>query len=391
MQVSFSPDDEGRLTTSGTGHIRFWRVASTFTGLKLQGEIGKFGKIEMTDIDCFCHMPDGKVVSGAESGSLLIWEGQFIKCRVVRPGKRGCHDGPVLHVSLDRTDMLVVTSGADGYIRWWPFADIDAADADDDSMCCEVVPVRELFIGEGVSARCIERGGVRGDPASDHLLVTDGTGVLWQVPTPEAIAAAAVANSPTPDTKQLATFHAGAITGVDTSFLEQLAATCGVDGTVRIWDFLTKKPLEMARFPRPAQCLQWANDHVDPAGHTVVVGFSDGVVRVLVRDPRGDATRGDDATRPSGGSFDGEGSLRRAQTLKPHDGTVVSLAYSPNGKLLATVGKDCKLFFVKTYLTAEVKLRAGTAICSLREKRALCCSLAVVPGCSVFDFCKTHL
>eukprot|EP00752_Nemacystus_decipiens_P009571 g8551.t1 len=353
-KVSFSPDDEGRLTTSGTGHIRFWRVASTFTGLKLQGEIGKFGKIEMTDIDCFCHMPDGKVVSGAESGSLLVWEGQFIKCRVVRPGKTGCHDGPVLHVSLDRTDMLVVTSGADGYIRWWPFEDIDAADADDDSMCCEVVPVRELFIGEGVRARCVERGGVRGDPALDHLLVTDGTGVLWQVPTLEATAAAAAANSSTPGTEKLATFHAGAITGVDTSFLEQLAATCGVDGTVRIWDFLTKKPLEMAQFPRPAQCLQWANDHIDPAGHTVAVGFSDGVIRVLVRDPRGEATRGD-AARAAGGSIVAEGSLRRTQTLKPHDGAVVSLAYSPNGKLLATVGKDRKLFFVKAYLTAEMQ------------------------------------
>lgn len=354
------------MTTSGTGHIRFWRVAGTFTGLKLQGEIGKFGKIEMTDIDCFCHMPDGKVVSGAESGSLLIWEGQFIKCRVVRPGKTGCHDGAVLHVSLDRTDMLLVTSGADGYIRWWPFAEIDAADADDDSMCCEVVPVREIFIGEGVSARCVERGGVRGDPLSDHLLVTDGTGVLWQISTPESIAAAATENFPTPNTTQLATFHAGAITGVDTSFLEQLAATCGVDGTVRIWDFLTKKPLEMARFPRPAQCLQWANDHVDPAGHTVAAGFSDGVVRVLVRDPRGDAARGD-AARVVGGTFDGDGSLRRAQTLKPHDGAVVSVAYSPNGKLLATVGKDGKLFFIKSYLTAEVKLAAVAAMHSDRE------------------------
>ncbi|CAM9328137.1 unnamed protein product, partial [Hapterophycus canaliculatus] len=363
-KVSFSPDDEGRLTTSGTGHIRFWRVASTFTGLKLQGEIGKFGKIEMTDIDCFCHMPDGKVISGAESGSLLVWEGQFIKCRIVRPGKDGCHDGPVLHVSLDRTDMLVVTAGTDGYVRWWSFADVDAADAEDDSMCCEVVPARELYIAEGVTARCLERGGIRGDPGSDHFMVTDGTGALWRVPFPDFEAVAALQGSPTPGASKLATFHAGAITGVDTSFLEQLAATCGVDGTVRIWDFLTKKPLEIARFLRPAQCLQWANDHVDPAGHTVAVGFSDGVVRVLVRDPRGDAARGDAAKGigESGGTNAGvdgvEGSLRRTQTLKPHDAGVAGLAYSPNGKLLATVGMDCKLFFIKSYLTAEVRKKS---------------------------------
>lgn len=43
--MQFSPHDDGRITTSGTGHIRFWKMANTFTGLKLQGDIGKFGKV----------------------------------------------------------------------------------------------------------------------------------------------------------------------------------------------------------------------------------------------------------------------------------------------------------------------------------------------------------
>ena len=43
-RVSFSEFNENWLTTSGTGHIRFWKIAETFTGLKLQGDIGKFGQ-----------------------------------------------------------------------------------------------------------------------------------------------------------------------------------------------------------------------------------------------------------------------------------------------------------------------------------------------------------
>ena len=50
-RVSFSPEMEGQLTTSGTGHIRFWKMASTFTGLKLQGQLGKFGRTELSDIE----------------------------------------------------------------------------------------------------------------------------------------------------------------------------------------------------------------------------------------------------------------------------------------------------------------------------------------------------
>jgi WD40 repeat protein len=34
--VRFSPYFSGNLVTSGTRHIRFWRMADTFTGLKLQ-------------------------------------------------------------------------------------------------------------------------------------------------------------------------------------------------------------------------------------------------------------------------------------------------------------------------------------------------------------------
>ena len=49
-RVSFSPELPGQLTTSGTGHIRFWKMATTFTGLKLQGYLGKFGRTELSDI-----------------------------------------------------------------------------------------------------------------------------------------------------------------------------------------------------------------------------------------------------------------------------------------------------------------------------------------------------
>lgn len=38
-QVTFSAVLSGNLITSGVGHIRFWKMATTFTGLKLEVQI----------------------------------------------------------------------------------------------------------------------------------------------------------------------------------------------------------------------------------------------------------------------------------------------------------------------------------------------------------------
>ncbi|XP_011702376.1 PREDICTED: cilia- and flagella-associated protein 44-like [Wasmannia auropunctata] len=58
--VTISPLLPGSLATSGLGHIKFWKISKTFTGLKLKGEIGRFGQTEISDIVGVYIMPDGK-------------------------------------------------------------------------------------------------------------------------------------------------------------------------------------------------------------------------------------------------------------------------------------------------------------------------------------------
>jgi WD40 repeat protein len=181
--VRFSLDDERRLTTCGTGHIRFWKMAATFTGLKLQGSIGKFGKVELSDVAAFVELPDGKVVSGTESGSLLLWEGNFIKARFVRGEGRLCHDGEVTYVEFDREDKRLATAGKDGYIRWWDFHTVDSAEVDaDHSMDFELTPLAEYFLGEGKGIRSMVDGGVVGGTRSFFVLDTSGSAQVVQFP-----------------------------------------------------------------------------------------------------------------------------------------------------------------------------------------------------------------
>ena len=145
-------------------------MAATFTGLKLQGMIGKFGKIELSDVEAFAELPDGKVISSTESGHLLLWEGNFIKARFTKllvttktevgedgeepvttlvasttnePDANGTapHGGPVNAVELmlpasDAADAgadgVIVSGGADGVVAWWSLAVVTDAEVDVD-------------------------------------------------------------------------------------------------------------------------------------------------------------------------------------------------------------------------------------------------------------------
>ena len=65
-------------------------MASTFTGLKLQGSIGKFGKIELSDIQAFVELPDGKVRSleFISSTTSFLQLGELIFCATNKRPKK---------------------------------------------------------------------------------------------------------------------------------------------------------------------------------------------------------------------------------------------------------------------------------------------------------------
>ena len=96
-------------------------MASTFTGLKLQGEIGKFGQLELSDVFAFYELADGKVLCGTEYGTLMLWEGNTVKAHLVSnvQEKTGVHKGKIEIVMTIDKDF--VTAGEDGTIKFWDY------------------------------------------------------------------------------------------------------------------------------------------------------------------------------------------------------------------------------------------------------------------------------
>uniref|UniRef100_A0A8C4IZV3 Cilia- and flagella-associated protein 44 n=1 Tax=Dromaius novaehollandiae TaxID=8790 RepID=A0A8C4IZV3_DRONO len=325
-KVTFSPDNEEQLTTSGTGHIKFWKMALTFTGLKLQGALGRFGKTAVTDVIGYVELPDGKVISGAEWGNLLLWEGGLIKVELCRAGHKPCHSGPVSQLILDEGEL--VTVGKDGFVRVWDIETVDAADTVDETGLLEMEPMNELLVGKNVSLSFMAKVHDRGQPI---WYAQDANGALWKLDL--------TFSNITRDPECLYTFHSGKIEAVSVSPVTYLMATTALDRSVRIYDFISKSQLSEIKFKQGGTALTWAPRVVNPKGGLIAVGFEDGVVRIIeVYDPKGLAI-------VAGRTNTGKAEMNLKQAFKPHTTAVTALAYERNGDVLATGSKDKTVFF----------------------------------------------
>ncbi|XP_052060229.1 cilia- and flagella-associated protein 44-like isoform X9 [Mytilus californianus] len=328
FRVTFSADLEGQLTTAGTSHIRFWKMADTFTGLKLQGQLGKFGRTEITDIEGYVELPDGKVLSGAEWGNMLLWEGGLIKVEITRKGKKSCHQGPIEQILLDEGELITV--GSDGYIRVWDFESIDTADTTDDSATFEMEPMNELKVGNDVNLKSI----IKCTDAENEITVwyaQDANGGIWKLD----LSFSHTSSAP----EKMFTYHAGAILGCDISPESHLVASTGVDQTVRLFDYVQRKQICEKKYASKGSALLWAPKLVDTKCATVIAGFQDGVVRVL-------AIKQLDEESLHSKRHKNSVELDIIQAFKPHSKSVVSIATDHAGEILATGGEDSTVFFM---------------------------------------------
>ncbi|XP_037381439.1 cilia- and flagella-associated protein 44 [Talpa occidentalis] len=326
FKVSFNPEDDEQLTTSGVGHIKFWEMVFTFTGLKLQGSLGRFGKTATTDVEGYMEFPDGKVLSGSEWGNMLVWEAGLIKVELCRSARKSCHQGHINQIMLDEGE--VITIGSDGWIRIWDFETIDTADAVDDTGLLEIEPINELQVDKNVQLFSM----IKMNEVGNNLwMAQDASGAMWKLDLSFS--------NITQDPECLFSFHSGAVEALAVSPLTYLMATTALDCSVRVYDFASKTPLTQMKFKQGGTALAWVPQMVNFSGAQIIVGFEDGVVRILeLYDPKG-------LTLFAGRKKISDAEISLKQVFKPHTAQVTALAYERDGEILATGSKDQTVFF----------------------------------------------
>ena len=252
------------MSNAGLGHIKFWKMSSTFTGLKLQGELGRFGKTEISDIVGILPLPDEKVLSGCQWGNVLVWEAGLIKLEVCRKGRKPCHDGPITQILMREGEVM--TAGLDGRIRIWFWETVELADPPDDDRFVEIEPIMEFRIG--AELMCLVRR--QGD---FQWYAQDGSGGIWLCDLTPA--------HHTEPPQQLFKCHAGEIVAVQASPVSSHVATLGVDGMLCVYDYAKRELLLSHRFQCAGQSMIWLPPTLDPTGAILVLGFADGFLRAV--------------------------------------------------------------------------------------------------------------
>ena len=330
FKVSFSPYGDFGLITSGTGHIRFWKIASTFTGLKLQSEIGKFGQLELSDVSSFIELTNGMVLSGTEYGTLLLWDGNMVKAHIKLLDGKPLHNGMIEQVMID--DKYVITAGKDGFIKWFDLTKISSAEPDE-TLIFNIAESAKISITHPDTSIPAHIVSIIRNP--DFWLLSDGRGKLWSLKLSD--------NSYT----ELMHFHAGKINDMIHSKEANALVSIGNDGFIKLFDYANKKELFGRHFNAKGICLDWMPDTPKSMRRIIAAGFSTGVVRILLLNDKG---------------------FELIAAFKPLDSRVVKVGYSADATGFFAAGEDGSIFFFDVSIT---DIQSYTPVCMIELKKKI--------------------
>ncbi|KAG5483820.1 hypothetical protein LSCM4_04975 [Leishmania orientalis] len=337
--VAFSRFDDALLVTGGAGHIKFWTMANTFTGKKLQGTLGKFGRHEISDVTAFAVLADGKVLSGSDCGDLLLWEGDLIACTFARAfavdesGAKGmgqapyniqpCHDGAIHFVSLQ--GRYVVTAGEDGFMRYWNLHELERAEGRGVPQHYAPTCAGEVCVSPAFRIRSVTF-----DEEHQRWVLLDEFGTIATLPYP-------LREGELGATEQAAQVHLRLngvpLTCAAVSPVEDVILTGGVDGVVRCIDYVrctercrVEWPRDPRKGPVPVADMKVLAQCSTAQTMLAVAGFGDGTVRLLEVGESSSA-------------------IRMAGQWKPHADGLCALAVSEDASQVASVSPRGHVFF----------------------------------------------
>ena len=268
-KCSFSPYDPSVFCVTGDGIFKGYRISDGH----LKSMPNLLSKVEPQNFTSHLWLEDDRLALGTKKGKLLLFqageyvtdlrlgsvESQAITCmqaysegfitgssqNVLRIFKKV--EGPEMYVVVK--SLVLPLEDVSGYFRDMP---IENAELEDEKEA----------LREGVSVCCISVS-----PTEKNIYVASSSNKIYSVLFPgNDLGKGEEVNG----YSFLSSFHHSVITGMDLCIRKPIVATCGLDKTIRIWNYVEKKLELLKTFSEETYSLS-----LHPSSLHILVGFAD--------------------------------------------------------------------------------------------------------------------
>jgi WD40 repeat protein len=330
-ECSFNPSDSGIVCVLGDGVFKFLHLKEG--GLKPPA-LAPTNPPKLQSFLCHTWLSDERMMMCCENGELMLVDssGEF---QAILPGSPGEPRSATCILSFSKG---FITGGDDGYIRIYE-------KSDDPKELYRKTKTIPLDNKSSTAVRSLALS-----PSEETLAVTTSTAQLCQMSLQGGDLLKAE-DAPVFE-PVLDWFHSGAIWGMDVCTRKPLVVTCGVDKSVRVWNYIDKK-LELCKFfNEEAYSVAF-----HPSGFHLIIGFSDKLrlMNLLMEDMRMykdiPIKQCRECRFSNGGQYFAAVSANfihvyktytceLIETLRGHNGKVRSVAWTADDSMLVSTGMD---------------------------------------------------
>ncbi|KAG9465767.1 hypothetical protein GDO78_017755 [Eleutherodactylus coqui] len=289
----FNPSHADTFACVGSRTVNFWRVEDN--GASSQMKVfraavpDEVGAAELTSLT---YNPTSLLYTGCSTGQVCVWDAQTHRCFMTWEADQG-----EIGALLCRGNRLLTGSNT-RRIRLWSVASVqELREKGSNASSSSVLMEQEMTLDGAIVSATF-------DDALEMGIVGTTAGTLWYINWVENTSI------------RLISGHRNKVTGLVVGPGETHCATCGEDGSVRVWSLHScELLLQFQVLNQNCLCVDWSRH--PSSGQRIAAGYSDGTIR-----------------------FFSVSKTEMEMKIHPHPCAVMAVAFSLTGNVLLSGGKD---------------------------------------------------
>ncbi|XP_077130322.1 WD repeat-containing protein 90 isoform X3 [Ranitomeya variabilis] len=291
--AAFNPLHADTFACVGSRTVNFWRVEENGTSSQMKvysaAVPDEVGTAELTSLT---YNPTSLLYTGCSTGQVCVWDAQTHRCFMTWEADQG-----EIGVLLCRGNRLLTGSNT-RRIRLWSVAAVqELREKGSGASSSSVLMEQEMTLDGAIVSATF-------DESLEMGIVGTTAGTVWYINWEESTSI------------RLISGHRNKVTGAVVGPGETHCATCGEDGSVRVWSLHScELLLQFQVLNQSCLCLDWSRQPL--SGQRIAAGYSDGTIR-----------------------FFSVTKTEMEMKIHPHPCAVTALAFSLTGDVLVSGGKD---------------------------------------------------